>query len=465
MIGSLPDDPLRPDNPSRIRLNAFDDFPIRVGALLMLSLAVTIAGCSSGGAHTSGTTYPHGSAPTPSVAQFLPKNDKLISAKPVNLDGSNTPQLAVTATATSTAPRATASTVLLLKWDSTGKRWMVVFDASQQPLFALPPLEAKAGRLDLVAHTPHFAVVHDQTDGSADLVYWLNSPNRSVSVFRVGVIHETGHGADLVWTLDADGTDTAVSNESGVAVEGVAPSQRMRITLPWVTQTDPSNIAVRPYSFVVAPTSTSASDRYSVISDDRPLVGVGIVAVPHSTKARVSYLPAGSPASGLLQLGDVIDGIDGIRPSNPHHLVPAVVDEVARHYPGDTVALGIERLGHRSVVKVKLGQWDFQPGQTGYRGASSATLGVYLQLLGTSVEVNAVVPGGPADTAGVPGGSVLTSVNGLPIRAIADVQAALVGTTAGDTATIGYVTADGAPATTSVGLGPPTGTPPALFTL
>jgi hypothetical protein len=356
--------------------------------------------------------------------------------------------------------------VLLMMWNPNAKRWTVVFDASKQPLLRLPSFEAKAGRLDRSMPAPHVATVHDQANGGADLVYWLNSPSRPVSAFRVGVVHYTGRVASLVWTLDVDGASTPLSRQSDVAIEGTAPSQQVLITLPWITQTDPNNSAVRTYSFAVAPTSNSSDDRYNVISDDRPLVGVGIVAVPNSTKGKVAYIPPGTPADGLLQLGDVIDGIHGIRAPNPSHFVPAVVDELARREPGDTVALDVERLHHRSVVNIKLGQWDFQLGQSGYSGVASTTLGVYLQLLRRSVEINAIVPGGPAETAGIPRGCVLTSVNGIPIHAIADVQAALNGTRAGDTATIGYVTPDGAPATTSVGLGPPPGSPPpALFTL
>ncbi|MGO9874528.1 MAG: PDZ domain-containing protein [Acidimicrobiia bacterium] len=400
------------------------------------------------------------------VASFLPNNDHLTSARRVNLDGTDTPQVAVTALATTPTTRHVSSTVLLLVWNSTANRWTVVFDASKQPSFALQTDEAGAARTDRAVPTPNVAVVHDQANGGADLVYWLNSRRGNSSSFLVGVVHYANNSANLVWSFDTDDIDTSLAQDNGVVVDGTAPSQQIQITLPWNTQTDPANTAVRTYSFVVAPASNNTLDEYRILSDTRPLVGVGIVAVAGSTQGRVAYLPAGSPASGSLQLGDLIDGVDGISPPSRSRLVPAVIDEVAVHDPGDKVALDIERHGQPAVVTIQLGQWNFLLGQSGYSGVVSGTLGVYLQVLQTSVVVNATVPGGPADTAGIGGGSTLTSVNGIPIHTIANVQAALRGASAGDTATVGYVTPQGTPTTTRVDLGTPSGTIPSmLYTL
>ena len=425
---------------------------------------MSVAGCSAR-PHSTATPPPSVPAPSSNVASFLPSNDHLTTATRVDLDGSDTPQVAVTALATSTT-RHVSSTVLLLVWNSTAKRWTVVFDASKQPSFAVQTDEAVAARTDRAAVTANVAVVHDQPNGGADLVYWLNSRRGNSSSFLVGVVHYANNSANLVWSFDTDDIDTSSAQDTGVVVDGTAPSQQIQVTLPWNTQTDPANTAVRPYSFVVAPASNNTLDEYRILSDNRPLVGVGIVAVAGSTQGRVAYVPGGSPASGSLQLGDVIDGIDGISPPSRSRLVPAIIDEVAVHHPGDKVALDIERNGQRAVVTIQLGQWNFLLGQSGYSGVVSATLGVYLQVLQTSVVVNATIPGGPADTAGIVGGSTLTSVNGVPIHTIADVQAALRGASTGDTATIGYVTSQGTPTTTRVDLGTPSGTiPSTLYTL
>jgi S1-C subfamily serine protease len=424
-----------------------------------------VVGCS---AHTRAAVLPRPPAPIPesSVARFVPNNYHLISATRVNLDGSATPQVAVTAVATPSTTGDVPSTVLLLTWNSTTRRWSVVFDASKEPSFALETRHLRSGGLDQAAPAPTIALVHDQANGGADLVYWLNTPARNATRFVVGIVHYANNQANVVFSFASAEGGSSLTRDTSVVVVGTQPSQQIQVTLPWNTQTDPTDTAVRTYSFVLSPASNSTVDAYRVVSDDRPLVGVGIVAVARTTQGRVTYVAGGSPASGSLQLGDVIDGIEGIVPPSRSRLVPAVVDEVAVHHPGDKVALDIARNGQRTVVTITLGQWDFMFGQSGYSGVASGTLGVYLQVLQTSVVVNATVPGGPADTAGIGGGSTLTSVNGIPIHTIADVQAALRGLSAGDTATIGYVTSQGTPATTRVGLGPPSGTIlPTIYTL
>jgi len=433
---------------------------------LTLSVAVMlVAGCS---AHSRDAEVPHPlvSTPPPSVTRFLPNNYRLTSETRVNLDGSTTPQVAVTAVATTLSAGHVPSTVLLLTWNSATHRWNVVFDASKQPSFALQTDELKSVRMDHQAQAASVAVVHDQPNGGADLVYWLNLAHGHASHFLLGVVHYAHNRADVAFSFNTDEVDASPTRSPGVVIDGTAPSQQIQVTLPWNTQTDPIGTAVRTYSFVVAPVSKSAVDAYRVISDDRPLVGVGIVAVAHTTQGRVAYVAAGTAADGSLQLGDVIDGVDGSAPPNRPDFVPAVIDEVAVHHPGDKVAFDVVRQGKPGVVTITLGQWDFMLGQSGYGGVPSNALGVYLQVLQASVVVNATVPGGPADTAGILGGATLTSVNGIPIHTIADVQAALRGLSAGDTATIDYLTSQGTPASTRVGLGPSSGTiPPTIYTL
>jgi len=433
---------------------------------MALSVAVMlVAGC---GTHTRAANVPRPIVSTPplSVARFLPNNYLMTGATRVDLDGSAIPQMAVTAIATPSNAGHVPSTVLLLTWNSTTHRWNVVFDASKQPFF---PVQVSAGRSvprDHPVPAPMVALVHDQANGGADLVYWLNSPHGNTSHFLVGVVHYAHGRADVAFSFATDEVDASLTRDTSVVVLGTAPFQQIQVTLPWNTQTDPIGTAVRSYRFVVAPDSNSAVDAYHVISDDRPLVGVGIVAVAHTTKGRVTYVAAGTAGDGLLHLGDVIDGVDGVAPPSRPGFGPAVIDEVAAHHPGDKVTLDIMRQGQPASVAINLGQWNFGLGQSGYGGVASNALGVYLQVLQTSVVVNATVPGGPADTAGIVNDVTLTSVNGIPIHTIADVQAALRGLSAGDTATIGYLTPQGTPATTRVGLGPASRTiPPTMYTL
>ena len=463
--------PSRTDtNSSQPRLRAADAFVCRMRAgrrcAMALSVAMTlVAGCSTH-THAAKLPAPLGSIPILSVAPFLPDHYRMISSTRVDLDGSTTPQVAVIAVPTGSNVGNLPSTVLLLTWNSATHRWNVVFDASKQPSFAALTSLGRSVRTDAALLAPSVAVVHDQPNGGADLVYWLNSTHGNVGHFFVDVVHYAHGHADIAFGFETDVVGASLTRDTSVMVDGEAPVQQIQVTVPWNTQTDPIGTAIRTYRFVVAPTSNSAVDAYRVVSDDRPLAGVGLVAVAHSTHGRVTYVAAGTAADGLLQLGDVIDGIDGDAAARHSGFVPAVIDEVAAHHAGDKVTFDIERQGRPAKVTVTLGRWNFMLGQRGYGGVASSALGVYLQVLQSSVVVNATVPGGPADTGGMLGGVTLTSVDGIPIHTIADVQAALRGLSAGDTATIGYLTSQGTPASTRVALGPSSGTiPPTIYTL
>jgi hypothetical protein len=386
----------------------------------------------------------------------------------VNLDGSATPQVEVTAVGTPLTTGFARSTVLLLAWDSIAQRWSAVFDAAKQVSYRVTLRHdgSGPGLLDRSENGPRVTLVHDQPNRGADLVYWLNSVQGDSSVLIVGVVHYENKVANLVWSFRAAEDGGPLTRTAGVAITGRANQQQIMVTVPWHTQADRGRTAVRSYSFVIAPAPQNAFDSYTVVSDDRPLVGVGLTAVPRSTQGKVAYLPAGSQAQGALQIGDLIDGIDHVSPTTHSHLGPAVIDEVALHHPGDTIALDIERRGQRRVVAVRIGQWNFPLRRTGYRGVASGALGVYLQEQGTSVVVNATVPGGAADTAGIVGDSTLTTIGGIPVHKIADVLSALPHVVPGETATVGYDTPSGTPTTTRVIFGASSATtPPPLFTM
>jgi len=288
---------------------------------------------------------------------------------------------------------------------------------------------------------------------------------RKSSVLLVGILHYANDRANLVWTFTTDEARDRLNANAEVNVDGSAPFQQIAVMLPLTSQSDRSK-AIRAYRIVLARVQQSSGDAYNVLSEDRPFVGVGLLAIANSARGKVRYVPAASPTGGPLRLGDIIDGIDGISPTHRMQGVPAVIDEVARRHPGDMVALDVERAGQPIRLTFKLNQWNFPLWQSGYGGVASGVIGGYLELRGTSVVVNSTVPGGPADTAGIGAGSTLTAVNGMPIHKIVNVADVFSDVAAGDTATISYTTPNGLPVTTSVGLGPPSETSlPTLFTL
>jgi hypothetical protein len=409
-------------------------------------------------------------APAPLVANFLPANFRVTNTMQVNLDNSATPQLAVTAVGTPAADSNGAgfvpSTVLLLAWDPIAKRWTSVFDASKQQSWQSTPHAGAAGPglLQLNEQGPAMAVIHDQSGGKSDLVYWLNSIEGNGGVLLIGVVHYADQIANVTYNFSGDEGDGKLSSAGLVKAIGVAPRQQIQVTAPWQTAADDRMTYARLFHFVVAPTLNDGTETFSVVSDDRPLVGIGLLSVEGTSQGEVAYVAGGSPAVGVLQVGDIIDGIDGQPATATSSIGPAVIDQVAQHHPGDSIALDIERSGQRRVVNLKLAMWNLPTGQTDYTNLSSGSLGLELNINGTSVVATQVVSGGPADTAGIPAGSTITVIGGLQVHSLNDCFAAAIGTSPGQSVQVNYVGPDGVAQAVSVQMGSPSSDTPTSLT-
>jgi hypothetical protein len=315
---------------------------------------------------------PSSSPPSPApvaaaVAQFLPATYRVTSTTSVDLDGTGTPEVAITALgsvedggSSGLAP----STVLLLAWDAVANRWTEAFDASREQSYQASSQQGSGpGLVDLTAAGPQVAVIHDQPGGGADLLYWVNSVGGNSGNLIVGIVHFARDIATLTYSEHGDeghvdSFDVLSSTPAGVTVTGSSPHQMVQITLPWITAADDRSQAARMYSRTLAPTADY--DSYQVVADDRPYVGVAISPLTGGRQARVESIDPNAPASGVLRVGDILTGVAetalgaGITGSL---LGPPVIDEVAILHPGNTVTLQIIRDGQPSHVTLRLAQW------------------------------------------------------------------------------------------------------------
>jgi hypothetical protein len=332
---------------------------------------------ASSSATMKSASVPASSSPTPTptpapvaaaVAVFLPATYRVTSTTSVDLDGSGTPQVVVTAVG-SVQDGGTSgfapSTVLLLAWDRVASRWTEAFDASREQSYQASSQQGGGpGLVDLTGAGPQVAVAHDQPNGAADLVYWVNSVGGNSGNLIVGIVHFARDIATVTYSEDGDeghvdSFDVPSSQPAGVTVAGSAPHQVVQITLPWITAADDRSQAARMYTRTLAPTADY--DSYHGVADNRPYVGVAITPLVGSLQARVTSVDPTAPASGLLRVGDILTGVaDTPLAANLTRgglLGPPVIDEIAILGPGATVTLQFIRNGQPSHVTLRLAEW------------------------------------------------------------------------------------------------------------
>ena len=157
-----------------------------------------------------------------------------------------------------------------------------------------------------------------------------------------------------------------------------------------------------------------------------------------ATGALVSQVEPDSPAAKAgVKVGDVITELDGKKVENSGQL-QAVVS--GRH-PGDKVTLGIFRDGKTTNIPITLEAIDNNTEQANANSGEAhgkARWGVSLENLTPDlrdqlqlpsdvkgVVVDSVVPGSPADNAGISRGDVILSVNRKPVQNAAEVKSEL----------------------------------------
>ena len=134
----------------------------------------------------------------------------------------------------------------------------------------------------------------------------------------------------------------------------------------------------------------------------------------------------GSPAAGVLQVGDKLVGVAGVSAPSSATNGPPFMDEIAKSLPGSKVALNIVRGTTPMVVNVTLGSTaeatytKSSAPSPGYLGLDVTTETPALQseygfVPSAGAVVLSVVDNSPAANAGLAEGDVITSFNSTPI--------------------------------------------------
>lgn len=416
-----------------------------------------------------GTAPAAPSAPPPTgkqLAALVPANYVVTKEAAVTLDPHTPPLVVVTDAETQGGSGGLLSAdLLLLAWDGYVHRWVTVFDGSKapgsnasEPLSdnALLPTAASVTNIKFETITP--------MPGRTDLAFSAQESFGANSQLAAGIVHYDGQTASVVYSQVLEDGDQAV-------VTGRAPHQRFVLTAPWITEVDPIAMPVRHYRQVVSWVAGSQPQfgGYATTSDSRSWLGVYAIPLPSSTSAAdagsaapsagaplvVISVAAGSPAAGVLQVGDEIVSVQGVAPRSSL-LGPAIVDEVAAEAPGTPVALSIVRNGQQMVKNVTLSSYaapargDMLAPVPGYLGVSvitdtSALAASYGLGASTGVVVAQVESGSPAESAGLNGEDVITAVDGTPVSDANSLVTDLAIAGAGTTVTLTVVAPGGAP--------------------
>jgi len=169
----------------------------------------------------------------------------------------------------------------------------------------------------------------------------------------------------------------------------------------------------------------------------------------NATGALVSQVEPDSPAAKAgVKVGDVITELDGKKVENSGQLQAAI----SGRHPGDKVTLGIFRDDKTTSIPITLEAIDNNSEQANAGSGEAhgkARWGVSLGNLTPDlrdqlqlpsdvkgVVVDSVVPGSPADNAGISRGDVILSVNRKPVQNAAEVKSDLGNIPAGKDAMV-----------------------------
>jgi S1-C subfamily serine protease/photosystem II stability/assembly factor-like uncharacterized protein len=192
---------------------------------------------------------------------------------------------------------------------------------------------------------------------------------------------------------------------------------------------------------------------YAVIDTEKVGTGepprqvyMGIVGETAEGGAKLSEITSGGPADKAgLKAGDLVIKADETAIESYDQLVEVIRTKRA----GDTIKLTIKRDDKEQVIEVTLANRPGTEPQTGRGGGGTArggtraggqaaaarpTIGV--RFTGTTLKVETVVSGGPADQAGVKEGDEITAVDGKEVTTVEEYQQAVANKRAGDKVTL-----------------------------
>jgi len=203
--------------------------------------------------------------------------------------------------------------------------------------------------------------------------------------------------------------------------------------------------AVEASSATVKAAASAGTQAADTVRDaDRPYVGARLVLTKKG--ATVGRVVKGSPAAtaGLVK-GDVVKSINGVALDHKGALRKAL----AGAKPGDKITAVVEHNGSQETVVITLGSAEER-----HAAADVAWAGVRLVHVEKKdgVLVKSVAAGGPAATAGIAAGDIVTSIDGTSVTDWQKAHKILSGHAPGDKVTV-VVERGGASKTLTITLG------------
>jgi PDZ domain len=439
-----------------------------VGALATSAIGLLVPSLASMGTASADT-----SVPAPNLGHFIPASDQITSERQIHLTSSGPAQVVVDfQSAEPNAQGKTPEDLIILSWDRFAKRWVTVWDGAK---VQSPNATSTSGGLAFNAVLPSAAFISNLTyraitpaKGRTDLEFedfYNFGANGSV---QVGIVHYDGQSATLAYY------DSVNPGSSRPKVTGKAPHQELSVPIGWLTSADPQCCAVRTYVNTVAFRKQSfnggyAQSNYVVTSSTQSWLGV-YALLPDQTNGTwpnpvvMSVLP-GSPAAGVLQVGDQLAGVAGVSPPSSASNGSPFMDEVAKSLPGTKIVLNIVRGTTPLVVNVTLGSTaeaaytkDQGTPSPGYLGVDVTSMTPTLQsqygfTTSSGAVVLSVVDNSPASSAGLTQGDVITSLGSTLITSAEDLQNAAELTPAFTAVQVGYTNTSGSAQSTSITMG------------
>ena len=437
----------------------------RQTVVAILALVALGAGLAAGASPAAAGDNPA----APDLGHFIPASDQITSERQIHLTSKGPAQVVVQfQSAESNAQGITPVDLIILSWDHFAKRWVTVWDGAK---VQSPDANSSSGGLAQNAVLPSAAYISNLTykritpaKGRTDLEFsdFFNfGANGSV---EVGIIHYNGRSASMAYF------DTVNPGTSRPKVIGKASDQELSVPVGWLTSADPECCAVRTYVNTVALRKQSfkggyKQTNYVVTASTQSWLGV-YALLPDQTSGTypnpvVMTVVPGSPAAGVLQVGDQLVGVAGVSAPSSASNGPPFMDEIAKSRPESKVALNVIRGTTPMVVNITLGS----TAEAAYTKSSAPTPG-YLGLEVTSetpalqseygfvpsagAVVLSVDDNSPAANAGLVQGDVITSFNSTPITSSEALQNASELTPSFTNVQVGYTDTSGNPQNASI---------------
>ena len=438
------------------------------GGLFLTTLAALLS--------TAGGPNPAGAAsnpPAPNLDHFVPATDQIISTLQVHLTQRGPAQEIVDfEKAQPNAQGETPKDLMILSWDHFAKRWVTVWDGAK---VQSPDGTSTDGGLAQDAVLPTAAFISNLTyrpitpaKGRTDLEFqdfYNFGANGSV---EVGVVHYDGQSASMAYF------DTVNPGTSRPKVIGKKPHQELSVPVGWLTTADPQCCAVRTYVNTVALRKQKfkggyQQTDYTITSSTQSWLGV-YALLPDQVNGTypdplvMTVLP-GSPAAGVLQVGDQLVGVAGVSAPSSAGNGPPIMDEVAKSLPGAKIALNIIRGTTPMVVNITLASTagtaytkDQGAPSPGYLGVDVTSMTPALRsqygfVPSAGAVVLSVANNSPAANAGLTQGDVITSFASTPVNSSAALQNAAELTPSFTTVQIGYTDASGTAQSSTIVVG------------